>query len=60
MDSRTGQVVWDTVLEDYRIGYSATLAPLIVRDKVIVGISGGEYATTAMLTSLWACPVRCE
>jgi len=49
MDSRTGQVVWDTVLDDYRVGYSATLAPLIVRDKVIVGISGGEYATRGFI-----------
>ena len=49
MDSRTGQVVWDVVLEDYRTGYSATLAPLIVRDKVIVGISGGEYATRGFI-----------
>ena len=44
MDSRTGQVVWDVVLEDYRIGYSVTLAPLVVRNKVIVGIAGGDFA----------------
>jgi alcohol dehydrogenase (cytochrome c) len=44
-DRRTGEVLWDVVLADYRIGYAATLAPLVVEDKVIVGISGGEYAT---------------
>jgi alcohol dehydrogenase (cytochrome c) len=49
MDSRTGQIIWDVVLEDYRVGYSATLAPLIVKDKVIVGISGGEYATRGFI-----------
>lgn len=49
MDSRTGEIVWDVVLEDYRVGYSATLAPLIVKDKVIVGISGGEYATRGFI-----------
>jgi alcohol dehydrogenase (cytochrome c) len=37
------------VLADYHIGYSATLAPLIVKDKVIVGISGGEYATRGFI-----------
>jgi alcohol dehydrogenase (cytochrome c) len=49
MDSRTGEIVWDVVLADYRVGYSATLAPLIVKDKVIVGISGGEYATRGFI-----------
>jgi alcohol dehydrogenase (cytochrome c) len=42
---RTGSIVWDVVLADYKIGYSATLAPLVIDGKVIVGISGGEYAT---------------
>ena len=41
MDSKTGAILWDVVLADYHIGYSATLAPLIVKDKVIVGISDG-------------------
>ena len=49
MDRKTGAVLWDVVLEDYRVGYSATLAPLIVKDKVIVGISGGEYATRGFI-----------
>ncbi|PYR38549.1 MAG: PQQ-dependent dehydrogenase, methanol/ethanol family, partial [Acidobacteria bacterium] len=49
MDSRTGGVIWDTVLADYRVGYSATLAPLVVKDKIIVGISGGEYPTRGFL-----------
>ena len=45
LDRRSGVVLWDVELADYRIGYAATLAPLIVEDKVIVGISGGEYPT---------------
>jgi alcohol dehydrogenase (cytochrome c) len=49
MDGRTGRIIWDTVLADYRVGYSATLAPLVVKDKVIVGISGGEYPTRGFL-----------
>jgi len=44
-DRRSGVVLWDVTLADYRVGYSATLAPLVVDDKVIIGISGGEYAT---------------
>ena len=52
-DRRTGSIVWDTVLADYKIGYSATMAPLVIAtksgDKVIVGISGGEYPTRGFL-----------
>jgi len=40
---KTGTVLWDVVLEDYKTGYSATVAPLVVKDKVIVGIAGAEY-----------------
>ena len=49
LDAKTGAVVWDVVLGDYRIGYSATMAPLVVKDKVIVGISGGDYPTRGFL-----------
>jgi alcohol dehydrogenase (cytochrome c) len=48
-DRTTGTVLWDVVLADYRVGYAATLAPLVVDDKVIVGISGGEYATRGFI-----------
>ena len=44
-DRATGTILWDVVLADYQIGYAATLAPLVLDGKVIVGISGGEYAT---------------
>ena len=48
-DRRNGEVVWDVELADYQIGYAATLAPLVLEDKVIVGISGGEYATRGFI-----------
>jgi alcohol dehydrogenase (cytochrome c) len=48
-DRTTGAIRWDVVLADYKVGYSATLAPLVVNDKVIVGISGGEYPTRGFL-----------
>jgi alcohol dehydrogenase (cytochrome c) len=43
LDMRTGAVVWDATLEDYTKGYASTIAPLVVKDKVIVGVAGGEY-----------------
>ena len=48
-DRATGSVLWDVVLADYKVGYAATLAPLVVDGKVIVGISGGEYATRGFI-----------
>ena len=44
LDARTGKVIWDKTVDDYHKGYYCTLAPLIVRGKVMVGTSGGELA----------------
>jgi alcohol dehydrogenase (cytochrome c) len=49
LDARTGGVIWDVVLADYKIGYAATAAPLVVKDKVIVGISGSDYPTRGFI-----------
>ena len=43
LDTRTGNLVWDVQAADSTKGYSFTLAPLLVKDKIVVGISGGEY-----------------
>ena len=43
LDMTTGAVIYDVTLEDYKHGYSATVAPLVVKDKVILGIAGAEY-----------------
>jgi alcohol dehydrogenase (cytochrome c) len=43
LDAKTGNVVWDVTVADYRQGYTFTVAPLAVKNQVIVGASGGEY-----------------
>jgi len=43
LDMRTGAVVYDVEIIDYKAGYSATVAPLVVKNKVIVGVAGAEY-----------------
>jgi alcohol dehydrogenase (cytochrome c) len=43
LDLRTGTERWDVVLADRALGYSSTGAPLALRDKVVVGIGGGEF-----------------
>lgn len=43
LDRKTGAVAWNIVIEPYAQGYSSTVAPLVIKDKVIVGVAGGEY-----------------
>ncbi|MEE8507347.1 MAG: PQQ-binding-like beta-propeller repeat protein [Kiloniellales bacterium] len=43
LDKRTGELLWETEVADPEAGYSETLAPVIYKDKVIIGISGAEY-----------------
>src|SRR2546426_9342318 len=43
LDSKTGNVVWDVHAAEHSKGYSFTLAPLVIKNLVIVGVSGGEY-----------------
>ncbi len=43
LDTKTGNLIWDVTAADYTHGYTFTLAPLVVKNEVIVGVSGGEY-----------------
>ena len=43
LDARTGNLLWDAEVADEMAGYSKTAAPLVVGDKVITGIAGGEF-----------------
>ncbi len=49
LDMKTGTVLWDVTLGDPKLGYSATVAPLVVKDKVIVGVAGAEYGTRSFI-----------
>ncbi len=43
LDTKTGNIVWDVTAADYHQAYTFTVAPLVVKNAVIVGTSGGEY-----------------
>src|SRR5436853_7205985 len=43
LDAKTGKVLWTATNGDPKLGQTMTGAPLVVHDKVLVGISGGEY-----------------
>jgi len=49
LDARTGRPLWETQVADTMEGYSVTVAPLIVKDKVIVGVAGGEHGIRGFL-----------
>jgi alcohol dehydrogenase (cytochrome c) len=42
LDARSGNVIWDVAYADWNKNYGATSAPLVVKDKVLVGTSGGD------------------
>jgi alcohol dehydrogenase (cytochrome c) len=51
VDAKSGLELWKTKMFDHTAagGYAATGAPLVVKDKVIVGMAGGERAVRGFL-----------
>src|ERR1700694_3896942 len=43
LDIKSGRLLWKTAQADYETGYAGTAAPIIAKDKVILGIAGGEF-----------------
>ena len=52
MDAATGKEIWKTQVGDIHKGESITMAPLVVKGKVLVGNSGGEFGVRGWLTAL--------
>lgn len=52
VDAETGKEVWKVRVGDIRIGETTTMAPLVVKGRVLVGNSGGEYGVRGWLTAL--------
>ncbi|HEX3992927.1 MAG TPA: PQQ-binding-like beta-propeller repeat protein, partial [Acetobacteraceae bacterium] len=52
LDSATGKRLWQTKLGDINTGETITMAPLVVKGKVLVGDSGGELGVRGWLTAL--------
>jgi alcohol dehydrogenase (cytochrome c) len=58
IDARSGRPVWKTKVADHALGYSITLAPLVVKDKVLVGAGGGEYGIRGFVAAFDAASGR--
>jgi PQQ-dependent dehydrogenase (methanol/ethanol family) len=52
VDANTGKPIWDAKLGDINLGETMTMAPMVVKGKVLVGNSGGEMGVRGWLTAL--------
>jgi PQQ-dependent dehydrogenase (methanol/ethanol family) len=52
VDARTGEQIWKTRVGDINLGETVTMAPLVVKGKVLVGNSGGEFGVRGWLKAL--------
>jgi glucose dehydrogenase len=52
VNANTGALEWEASLGDINRGETMTMAPLVVKDKVLVGNSGGEFGVRGWLTAL--------
>jgi PQQ-dependent dehydrogenase (methanol/ethanol family) len=51
LDAETGKELWKVKQGDYKQGQTITSAPLVIKDKVISGISGGEFGVRGFVTA---------
>jgi alcohol dehydrogenase (cytochrome c) len=51
IDAKSGRQVWKTRVADNKQGYSITVAPLALKDRIVVGVGGGEYGIRGYITA---------
>jgi len=51
IDAKSGRQLWKTEVATTESGYSITHAPLVIKDKVIVGVGGGEYGIRGFIAA---------
>ena len=51
LDAETGDVIWRAENADITIGETVSTAPLVVQDKVVVGVAGGEFGVRGHVTA---------
>ncbi|MGH9720032.1 MAG: pyrroloquinoline quinone-dependent dehydrogenase [Bryobacteraceae bacterium] len=49
LDIKTGNTIWESDIDDIKKGYSATVAPLIAKNLVIVGVAGAEFGVRGFI-----------
>jgi alcohol dehydrogenase (cytochrome c) len=51
LDAKTGRPIWKTKLANPAAGYAMTLAPLVVKENVIVGVAGAEFGIRGFIAA---------
>ena len=51
IDAQDGRVKWNVNVGEFAHGYSVSLAPLVIKDKVIIGVGGGEYGIRGFIAA---------
>jgi alcohol dehydrogenase (cytochrome c) len=51
LNARTGKEIWKTRAADPKLHYAMTHAPLVIKDKVIAGVAGGEYGIRGFIAA---------
>jgi alcohol dehydrogenase (cytochrome c) len=51
LDAKNGQPLWNTKVAESKENYGMTLAPLVVKDKVVVGVAGGEFGVRGFVAA---------
>ena len=51
IDAKTGRQRWNVQVADHKAGYSVTMSPLVIKDKVIVGTGGGEFGIRGLIAA---------
>src|SRR5258706_343969 len=51
IDAKNGRLLWNTTVAKDESGYAITHAPLVVKDKVIVGVAGGEFGIRGFIAA---------
>jgi alcohol dehydrogenase (cytochrome c) len=51
IDAITGQPLWQKTIADPSAGYAMTLAPLVIKDLVLIGVAGGEYGIRGFISA---------
>jgi PQQ-dependent dehydrogenase (methanol/ethanol family) len=71
LNRTTGRPVWEVVMPDEPEKYGSTVAPLVVKDLVVAGVSGGDWGIRGFIAAykadtgerawrLWTVPARGE
>ena len=54
IDAKDGHAIWNVKVAEAAAGYAMTMAPLVVKDKVIVGVAGGEFGVRGFISAFEA------